>query len=174
MSRYGIGAARRRDLATRPRYDAVIRQDRTREPRCLISLPCRLPGRPLPPSAPGKSLTRGRDLLAMLFPHLAGLRVYRVEDTGDAVVISASCQSKRLMSAGEVWDKSWRPLSRDRTRCPRCPASRGRTRCRHRRAAVARVPRPAGSAVRIRPPGRLGVLHPRARCRPVRQGAPGS
>jgi hypothetical protein len=67
-----------------------------------------------------------------------------------------------------------RRLSRDRTRCPRCPASRGTTRCRHRRAAVARVPRPAGSAVRIRPPGRLGVLHPRARCRPVRQGAPGS
>ena len=44
---------------------------------------------------------QGEDLLAMLFPHLAGLRVHRVEDTGDAVVISASC---RAQSA----------------RCPRC------------------------------------------------------
>jgi transposase len=44
---------------------------------------------------------QGDDLLAMLFPHLAGLRVHRVEDTGDAVVISASC---RVRSA----------------RCPRC------------------------------------------------------
>ncbi len=33
---------------------------------------------------------QGEGLLAMLFPHLAGLRVHRVEDTGDAVVISAS------------------------------------------------------------------------------------
>jgi transposase len=33
----------------------------------------------------------GRELLALLFPQLAGLRVDRVEDTGDAVVISASC-----------------------------------------------------------------------------------
>lgn len=33
----------------------------------------------------------GQLLLALLFPQLAGLRVHRVEDTGDAVVISASC-----------------------------------------------------------------------------------
>ena len=33
----------------------------------------------------------GGKLLALLFPQLAGLRVRRVEDTGDAVVISASC-----------------------------------------------------------------------------------
>jgi transposase len=33
----------------------------------------------------------GRKLLALLFPQLAGLRVDLVEDTGDAVVISASC-----------------------------------------------------------------------------------
>jgi len=33
----------------------------------------------------------GGKLLALLFPQLAGLRVHRVEDTGDAVVISASC-----------------------------------------------------------------------------------
>ena len=35
---------------------------------------------------------QGQALLAVLFPHLAGLRVHRVEDTGDAVVIVASCQ----------------------------------------------------------------------------------
>ena len=35
----------------------------------------------------------GEDLLVMLFPYLAGLRVHRVEDTGAAVVISASCRS---------------------------------------------------------------------------------
>ena len=39
-----------------------------------------------------------------------------------------------------------RPLSRDRTRCPRCPASRGTTRRRHRQAVVARVPRRARPA----------------------------
>src|SRR5437899_5797883 len=33
----------------------------------------------------------GGKLLALLFPQLAGLRVHRIEDTGDAVVISASC-----------------------------------------------------------------------------------
>jgi transposase len=33
----------------------------------------------------------GQMLLALLFPQLAGLQVRRVEDTGDAVVISASC-----------------------------------------------------------------------------------
>jgi transposase len=44
---------------------------------------------------------QGDVLLAVLFPHLAGLRVHRAEDTWDAVVISASC---RAASA----------------RCPRC------------------------------------------------------
>jgi transposase len=34
---------------------------------------------------------QGMALLAVLFPHLAGLRVHRVEDAGDAVVIAASC-----------------------------------------------------------------------------------
>jgi hypothetical protein len=65
-------------------------------------------------------------------------------------------------------------LSRDRTRCPRCPASRCTTRCRHRQAVVARVPRRARPAVRIRPQGRPGALHPRARCPPARQDASGS
>jgi transposase len=33
----------------------------------------------------------GQELLALLFPQLAGLRVHRIEDNGDAVVITASC-----------------------------------------------------------------------------------
>lgn len=33
----------------------------------------------------------GQKLLVLLFPQLAGLRVHRIEDTGDAVLISASC-----------------------------------------------------------------------------------
>ena len=36
---------------------------------------------------------QGQALLAVLFPHLAGLRVHRVEDTGDAVMIVASCRA---------------------------------------------------------------------------------
>jgi transposase len=36
---------------------------------------------------------QGQTLLAVLVPHLAGLRVHRVEDRGDAVVIIASCQA---------------------------------------------------------------------------------
>src|SRR3974390_3185792 len=36
---------------------------------------------------------RGESLLAALFPHLAGLRVHRVEDRGDAVVICASSRA---------------------------------------------------------------------------------
>jgi transposase len=35
----------------------------------------------------------GASLLAVLFPHLAALRVHRVEDCGDAVVIWASCRA---------------------------------------------------------------------------------
>jgi transposase len=37
----------------------------------------------------------GGKLLALLFPQLAGLEVHQVEDTGDAVVISASCRASR-------------------------------------------------------------------------------
>ena len=36
---------------------------------------------------------QGEELLFMLFPHLRGLRVGRVEDTGDAVVIRACCRA---------------------------------------------------------------------------------
>src|SRR5690348_7938928 len=52
------------------------------------------------PAGPASSAARvwdvseqGQALLAVLFPHLAGLRVRRVEDVGDVVVISASCQA---------------------------------------------------------------------------------
>jgi transposase len=37
---------------------------------------------------------QGECLLTVLFPHLAGLRVRRVEDTGDAVLIIASCRAE--------------------------------------------------------------------------------
>jgi transposase len=37
---------------------------------------------------------QGQVLLAVLFPHLAGLRVHRVEDAGDAVMIIASCRAE--------------------------------------------------------------------------------
>jgi zinc-finger of transposase IS204/IS1001/IS1096/IS1165 len=61
------------------------------------------------PGGPASSAARavwdvsgqGQALLAVLFPHLAGLRVHRVEDTGDAVVIVASCRA-------------------DSASCPRC------------------------------------------------------
>src|SRR5258708_7607517 len=36
---------------------------------------------------------QGEELLFMLFPHLRGLRVGQVEDTGDAMVIRASCRA---------------------------------------------------------------------------------
>jgi len=36
---------------------------------------------------------QGESLLTVLFPHLAGLRVHRVEDRGEAVVIWASCRA---------------------------------------------------------------------------------
>jgi zinc-finger of transposase IS204/IS1001/IS1096/IS1165 len=49
----------------------------------------------------------GESLLAALFPHLAGLRVHRVEDAGRAVVISASCRGGQAC-------------------CPRCGAASAR------------------------------------------------
>jgi hypothetical protein len=87
---------------------------------------------------------------------------------GTATLVMANCTS-RLAKVPRS-----RPLSRGRTRCPRCPASRGTTRCRHRQAVAARVPRRARPVVRIRPQVRPGALHPRARCRPARQDAAGS
>ena len=56
----------------------------------------------MPPAGPATSAARvvwdvseqGQALLAVLFPHLAGLRVHRVEDAGDAVVIVASCRAE--------------------------------------------------------------------------------
>ena len=48
------------------------------------------------PAAAGRVLEvsgQGEELLFMLFPHLRGLRVEQVEDTGDAVVIRARCRA---------------------------------------------------------------------------------
>ena len=50
---------------------------------------------------------QGQALLAVLFPQLAGLRVHRVEDAGDAVVIVASCRAASAC-------------------CPRCGQESGR------------------------------------------------
>jgi len=50
---------------------------------------------------------QGQALLAVLFPHLAGLRVHRVEDGGDAVMIVASCRAHAAC-------------------CPRCGQESGR------------------------------------------------
>ena len=38
---------------------------------------------------------QGEELLFILFPHLRGLRVERVEDTGDTVVIRACCRARQ-------------------------------------------------------------------------------
>jgi transposase len=53
------------------------------------------------PAGPASSASRvvwdvpeqGQALLSVLFPHLAGLRVHRVQDAGEAVMIAASCQA---------------------------------------------------------------------------------
>lgn len=42
----------------------------------------------------------GESLLTVLFPHLAGLRLHRVEDTGDAVVIPASSRADQACCPG--------------------------------------------------------------------------
>ena len=50
----------------------------------------------MPSAAGGRVLKvsgQGEELLFMLFPHLRGLRAVQVEDTGDAVVIRASCRA---------------------------------------------------------------------------------
>jgi transposase len=58
-------------------------------------------------TVPGRVLEvsgQGEELLFMLFPHLAGLRVQRVEDAGQAVVIWACCRAARARcpSCGSV------------------------------------------------------------------------
>ncbi len=113
------------------------------------------------------SLTPKRSLVQTQYRPPARKLPLTCENTGSgAVLISASCDVRAIW-IGAVR----RALSRDRTRCPRCPASRCTTRCRHRQAVVARVPRRARPAVRIRPQAWPGALHPRARCRPARQDA---
>ena len=69
----------------------------------------------MPPAGPAISAARvvwdvgeqGQALLTVLFPHLAGLRVHRVEDGGDAVMIVASCRAQAAC-------------------CPRCGQESGR------------------------------------------------
>jgi transposase len=62
-----------------------------------------LPAGPVSPAARvvWDAREQERALLEVLFPHLAGLCVQRVEDTGEAVVIAASCRAEAA-------------------RCPRC------------------------------------------------------
>ena len=97
------------------------------------------------------------------FSHLEA----RFHDTGAGFLDRLTAVVAREVTAGS----RSRPLSRDRTRSPRCPASRCTTRCPRRQAVVARVPRRARPAVRIRPQVRPGALHPRAQCRPAHQDA---
>lgn len=61
-----------------------------------------LPGGPASPAARvvWNVSEQGQALLAVLFPHLAGLRVHRVEDVGDAVVIAASCRADSACCPG--------------------------------------------------------------------------
>ncbi len=55
---------------------------------------------------------QGEALLAVLFPHLAGLRAYRVEDTGDAVVIVASCKAPSACCPRCGQCGGWQPTAR--------------------------------------------------------------
>jgi transposase len=75
----------------------------------------------------------GGSLLTVLFPHLAGLRVHRVEDIGDAVVISASSR------AGQAC-------------CPRCgsPSSRVHAGYMRTMADGAAAGRPVLISLRVR------------------------
>src|SRR5438105_14140495 len=83
----------------------------------------------------------GESLLTVLFPHLAGLRVHRVEDTGDAVVISASSRAAAAC-------------------CPRCGRASARVRGGYARmiADGAAGGRPVLISLRVR---RFRCLHDR-------------
>ena len=94
--------------------------------------------------------------------------------SGRSRVVPIRSAARRTQPAPITSDAGSWWFSRGRTRCPRCPASPGTTRSRHRPAAAARGPRRARPAVRLRPRGWRRAPHPRARCRPARQGAPGS
>ena len=75
----------------------------------------------------------GEGLLVMVFPHLAGLQVSRVEDTGDAVVITASCRAESAC-------------------CPRCGQESSRVHGGYGRVVADGVPggRPVLIALRVR------------------------
>jgi hypothetical protein len=76
---------------------------------------------------------QGEALLALLFPHLAGLRVDRVGGRGDAVVIVASCRAASAY-------------------CPRCGGEPSRVRgaCSRVVAGGAAGGRPVLIALRVR------------------------
>src|ERR1700757_5083545 len=104
----------------------------------------------MPPAGPASSPARaiwdvseqGQALLAVLFPHLAGLRVHRIEDVTDAVIIVASCRAEAAggppcgQEAGRVAGGGFRQagaaggrpvlivllVRRFRCRNPSCPA----------------------------------------------------
>ena len=100
------------------------------------------------PAGPASSAARivwdvseqGQALLAVLFPHLAGLRVHRVEDTGDAGMIAASCQA-------------------DSARCPRCGQESARVHAGYARTVAdgAAGGRPVLIALQVR---RFRCRHP--------------
>ena len=130
---------------------------------------------------------QGESLLTALFPHLAGLRVHRVEDIGHAVVISASCraggaccprcgqESARVLADGAA---GGRPvlivLAVRRFRCgsPQCPAvtfaeQAGGLSERYRRRSIPLLGMLAGFALELagragaRLAGTLGIaVHP--------------
>src|SRR5205823_13972446 len=72
----------------------------------------------------------GGELLFMLFPHLAGLRVDRVADTGEAVVLRACCRAAQA-------------------RCPACGAVSSRVHGGYGRV-VAALGAPAHSSAVLR------------------------
>lgn len=112
------------------------------------------------PSAPGRSVTSN------LSPSTTSVRPRTPRKS-----IPDSLEQARLSGPPRPGPALNRPLSRYRTRCPRCPASRGTTRCSRRQSAVAPEPRRARPVARIRPQARPGAPHPRARCRPARRDA---
>jgi hypothetical protein len=94
----------------------------------------------------------GQMLLALPFPQLAGLQVHRIEDTGDAVVIFASCAASP-------------------ERCPACESVSARVHGGYRRTVAdgAAAGRPVLINVRVLRSVALArrARRLRSRCRPA-------
>ena len=65
-----------------------------------------LPQSAMPPAGAATAAGRvlevsgpGEELLLMVFPHLRGLRIMRVEDTGEAVAIRAGCRGPHALAS---------------------------------------------------------------------------